>query len=193
MPGHHRLEPTLCSHRRFLLPYLAPVLWNVAIIASLATVAVPSFLQYIRKSRTVEVIEGLHKIDLSGIVPAHQWTVALEGYADHKEHSTEIALPVKGAAPGVWLVVAKSGKHEASCLVIRTDLEVALQRLGEKVRVYVTDARGRSVRGARVTVSNGQQIRARGLTDGRGVYEAPGVGKTPYVVVSSGDRYAIAR
>ena len=62
------------------------------------------------------------------------------------------------------------------------------------MRVYVTDgAKGAPVRGAYVTVSDGRAIRARGLTDARGVFEAPGVGDTPFVVVSAGDRYAIAR
>ena len=74
-----------------------------------------------------------------------------------------------------------------------TDLKVELQRVGDKVRAYVTDADGKPVRGAYVTVSNGRQIRARGVTDGRGVFEAPGIGATPSVVVSKGDRYAIAR
>ena len=141
-----------------------------------------------------KTLEGLHRIDLSGIVPAHEWTVALEGAEDHTEHAADVALPVKGADAGVWLVVAKAGRHEASSLVIRTDLKVVLQQVGRKVRVYVTDSKqGAPVRGAYVTVSDGRSIRARGLTDGRGVFEAPGVGDKPFVVVSAGDRYAIAR
>jgi TolA-binding protein len=140
-----------------------------------------------------KTLEGLHKIDLSGIVPAHEWSVSFKDAGDHAEHAGEVALPVKGEAPGVWLVVAKAGRHEASSLILKTDLKVVLQHLGEKVRVYVTDAAGAPVRGAYVTVSNGSAIRARGLTDGRGIYEAPGVGRSPYVVVSAGDRYAIAR
>ncbi|MDF1700195.1 MAG: alpha-2-macroglobulin family protein, partial [Planctomycetota bacterium] len=141
-----------------------------------------------------KTLEGLHRIDLSGIVPAHQWKTALEGAGDHTEHAAQVALPVKDAKAGVWLVVAKSGRHEASCLVIKTDLKVVLQQVGNKVRVYVTDTnKGAPVRGAYVTVSDGKTIRARGLTDGRGVFEAPGVGGTPFVVVSAGDRYAIAR
>jgi hypothetical protein len=57
----------------------------------------------------------------------------------------------------------------------------------------VTDAAGRGVRGAYVTVSDGTTIKARGLTDGRGAFEAPGVGAKPFVVASEGDRYAVAR
>ena len=41
--------------------------------------------------------------------------------------------------------------------------------------------------------ADGATIRARGSTDGRGVFEAPSVGGTPYVVVSKDDRYGIAR
>ncbi len=140
-----------------------------------------------------KTLVDLHKVDLSGIVPAHQWTVALKDGKDHAAHDADVVLPVKGKAPGVWLVVAKAGDHEASTVVIKTDLRVVLQRVGNKVRVYVTGADGLPVRGAYVTVSDGKSIRARGVTDGRGVFEAPGVGATPSVVVSKGDRYAIAR
>jgi len=77
--------------------------------------------------------------------------------------------------------------------VIRSDIRVVLQRVGRKVRVYVTDAKRGAVRGAYVTVSDGSAIRARGLTDGRGVFDDPGVGAKPFVVVSAGDRYAIGR
>ncbi len=140
-----------------------------------------------------KTLVGLHKVDLSGIVPAHQWKVPLPDGKDHAAHDAQVALPVKGKAPGVWLIVAKAGSHEASTLVIKTDLKVELQRVGNKVRAYVTDGAGAPVRGAYVTVSDGSQIRARGVTDGRGVFEAPGVGTTPSVVVSKGDRYAIAR
>jgi uncharacterized protein YfaS (alpha-2-macroglobulin family)/TolA-binding protein len=140
-----------------------------------------------------KTLEGLHQIDLSGIVPAHQWSTRFADAGDHAEHVGEVALPVEGSEAGVWLVVAKAGRHETSCLVIKTDLQVVLQRLGRKVRVYVTSGAKRApVRGAYVTVSDGKAIRARGLTDGRGVFEAPGVGSSPFVVVSSGDRYAIA-
>ena len=40
---------------------------------------------------------------------------------------------------------------------------------------------------------DGTRIKARGQTDGRGTFEAPGVGSKPFVVVSMEDRYAIAR
>ncbi len=138
-------------------------------------------------------LAGLHDVDLSGIVPAYAWTKTFADGKDHRGHRQEVELPVDAGKPGAWLVVAKAGDHEAKTLVIKTDLVVVLQRVGEKVRVYVTDEGGRNVAGAYVTVSDGTRIRARGITDGRGLFEAPGVGATAAVVVSDGDSYAIAR
>ncbi|MDJ0975331.1 MAG: MG2 domain-containing protein [Planctomycetota bacterium] len=140
-----------------------------------------------------KTLVDLHRVDLSGIVPPYRWQAKLPDSGDHQAHERTLELPVEGSEPGVWLVIAKAGGIEASTLVIRTDLKVVLQRIGQKVRAYVTDATGRPIRGARVTVSNGREIRARGVTDGRGVFEAPGVGADVSVVVSKGERYAIAR
>ena len=187
-------EERLVLEETVLRPLAGPTTFPVRYrnVAEVAFKAYPVDLQVLFAVR--KTLEGLHKIDLSGIVPAHEWTVPLGGAADHAEHAVDVALPIEGAAPGVWLIVAKAGPHEASSLVIRTDLRVVLQNVGEKVRVYVTSVgRGDPVRGAYVTVSDGSTIRARGLTDGRGVFEAPGVGSTPFVVVSAGDRYAIGR
>lgn len=138
-------------------------------------------------------LEGLNRIDLSGIVPAQEWTLSPKDGGDHAWHEASVELPVGKDAPGVFLVVAKAGALEASTVVLKTDLKVALQPVGDKVRVHVTGADEKGVRGAYVTVSDGKTIKARGMTDGRGVFEAPGVGGRPFVVVSLGDRFAIAR
>ena len=82
---------------------------------------------------------------------------------------------------------------ETCTIVVKTDLTVVLQSVGDKVRVHVTDARGKGARGAYVTVSDGAAIKARGLTDARGIFEAPGVGANAFVVASLDDRIAISR
>ena len=102
-------------------------------------------------------------------------------------------MPVGKDVAGVYLVVAKSGDMETSTIVVKTDLNVVIQAVGEKVRVHVTDASGKGVRAAYVTVSDGQTIKARGLTDARGIYEAPGVGANAFVVASLDDRIAIGK
>ncbi len=115
-----------------------------------------------------KTLEGLHDVDLSGIVPVHQWTASFSDGQDHLGHAGSVVVPVEKGTPGAWLVVAKAGDHEAKTLVVKTDLQVVLQRIGEKLRIYVTDGEGQNVKEAYVTVADGQRIRARGLTDGRG-------------------------
>ena len=44
-----------------------------------------------------------------------------------------------------------------------------------------------------ISSADGSRIRARGLTDGRGTFEAPGVGSKAFVVVSKKDRYGVAQ
>ncbi len=136
---------------------------------------------------------ALHQVDLAGILPAHAWKVPTPETGDHRPHDVEVGIPDEAGGPGAWLVVIKSGRHETTALILRSDLEAVLQRVGNKVRVYVTDKAGRPVRGAYVGVSDGGAIRARGLTDGRGVFEAPGVSGQPSAVVSKDDQVAIAK
>ncbi len=138
-------------------------------------------------------LEGLHDVDLSGIVAKDTWALKPPDGRDHRPHQTAVVLPVETGKAGAWLVVAKAGDHEAKALVIKTDLHVEIQHLGDKARVYVTDPAGAAVREAYVVVSDGQRIRARGMTDGRGAFEAPGVGPNALVVVSKDGRYAVAR
>lgn len=140
-----------------------------------------------------KTLEGLHEIDLSGIAPARQWNAPLPPVPGRQAGSARLPLGLAPDAWGAWLVVAKGGDLEASTLVVKTGLSAELQRVGEKVRVHVRDAAGQPVRGAYVAVSDGTRMRARGLTDGRGVFEAPGVGATAFAVASKGDQVALAR
>jgi hypothetical protein len=137
-------------------------------------------------------LDRLNRVDLAGIVPAKEWTLPAGG-APYAWNDLAVDLPVGVGAAGAFLVVAKAGDLEAATMVVKSDLRAAVQRVGEKVRVHVTDAGGKPVRGAYVTVSDGKAIKARGLTDGRGVFEAPGAGVEAAAVASVGDRYALAK
>lgn len=160
-------------------------------LASVELRAYPIDLQVLFAVR--KTLEGLHEIDLSGIAPARQWSAPLPPVPGRQAGSTRLPLGLAPDAWGAWLVVAKGGDLEASTLVVKTGLSAELQRVDEKVRVHVRDASGQPVRGAYVAVSDGERIRARGLTDGRGVFEAPGVGGVAFAVASKGDQVALAR
>jgi putative peptidoglycan lipid II flippase len=85
----------LNSHRRFFLPYFAPVLWNAAIIAALVGFA--------------------SRLDLDGLLFAAAWGALLGGFLQFavqlpavRRLDREIALNVHGG-PGFKEVVAKAG------------------------------------------------------------------------------------
>jgi hypothetical protein len=74
---------------------------------------------------------GLNKIDLAGISPVKEWTLAPKDGQDHGRHQMPVELPVGQDVAGVYLVVAKSGDMETSTIVVKTDLTVVLQAVGE--------------------------------------------------------------
>ena len=184
-----RLDVASTQHVKLGEPLAMPLRYRN--VSKISMKAYPVDLQVLFAIR--KTLEGLHQIDLSGIVPAREWEQALPDANDFREHEATVSIPDVPKGAGVWLLVVKADKLERSALLVRSDLSVELQRLGSKVRVHVTGPEGRGVGGAFVTVSDGAKIRARGLTDGRGAFEAPGVGARAFVVVSKGDRYGVAR
>ena len=136
---------------------------------------------------------GLNKIDLAGIAPVKEWTLSPKDGADHGRHRASVELPVGQDVAERHLVVAKAGDIETSTIVVKTDLTVVLQSVGEKVRVHVTDAKGKGVR-ACVRDRVGRLGHQGARSDRRrGIFEAPGVGAQAFVVASLEDRIAIAK
>jgi len=91
-------------------------------------------------------------------------------------------LPLK--EKGVYLVVLKAGDRDASTIVVVSDLELKVQRVGQKIRAYVSKrSTGIPVAGAFVRIADGRRIKAEGPTDPRGVFEGPNIrGKASIVV-----------
>jgi len=109
-------------------------------------------------------LRSVSSIDLTGIDPVVQLEAKLGG-APYAVHEKAIGLPTRDK--GVYLVAAQGGDKEASTIVIRSDLELEVQRLGNKIRVHVMP-RGET----EVKVSDGRRIVARGKADARGIFEA---------------------
>ncbi len=138
-------------------------------------------------------LSRIHRIDLTGIVPMKEWTTALSGAADDFRWR-ESRIPIETKGKGVSLVVVKSGKFESSAIVIQSNLEIEIQRVGSRVRIYAFDRRTREpMAGVYVKVSDGKTTKANGLTDARGVFEARGVGGTPSVVAEKDGHFALGR
>jgi len=91
---------------------------------------------YFRKHLTHTRIEDL---DLDLIAPELEYEFAIEGAADYLPLEKQIELPVEG--PGVWAVAVSAGKHRATTLVVRSDVDVILKSSRREVFVYAQDMR----------------------------------------------------
>jgi len=139
---------------------------------------------------TRKSLRNAHKVDLTGIDPVHEETLRLATGPSYRTLDREIVLPVK--APGVYLVVCKSGAFDKSVLVSVSELSLRLQRRGPRLRVYLK--RGdRPAEGARVRIASGGRLVASGKTDARGVFEAPVPQNNTAVVVEKDGHYALGR
>ncbi|MCG3136014.1 MAG: Outer membrane protein assembly factor BamD [Planctomycetes bacterium] len=136
-------------------------------------------------------LSAMNRIDLSGIEPVQRVTAAGRG---NPSQWTEdfVEVPVKDR--GVYLVVGRAGGHEASSVLLVSDLELSVQESGGRLRVYATDRRtGKSVPEVYVKVGDGSTIRAQGFTDARGVLDVPAVEGSFSVVAEKDGNVALWR
>ncbi len=137
-------------------------------------------------------LSQVNRIDLSGIRPVEEWTVARRGGEDHRWSDEVVPLPVTDK--GVYLVVARAGDLEASSVVLVSDVQIDVQVVGGAVRVYATDrATGAPLPEVYVKIGDGKSVKAQGFTDARGVFEAPGVGGSFSVVAEKNGDVALWR
>jgi hypothetical protein len=124
-----------------------------------------------------------HEIDLTGVATTHRSSLVFEGGLDFRWHEEEV--PIQSIVEkGVYLVVAKSDGPAATSIVLVTDLDLSVQRVADKVRVYAVDRATREpMKDVFVKVSDGKEITAQGFTDARGVFEGRS-GSGPVMVVA---------
>jgi len=136
-------------------------------------------------------LADVHKVDLTGISPMKVQTVKVDA-RPYVWHDPSIEFPV--AEKGVYLVVFKAGDLDRSTVVIRTELDLKVQRVGDKVRVHAVSMKdGLPVPDVYVTVSDGARIVGRGRTDPRGLFEARGVHGKVFVVAEKEGSFALHR
>lgn len=132
-------------------------------------------------------------VDLGGIAPASTVRREFAGGRDYRWHEEEIPLGLD-APKGVYLVVARSGELSASSLVVVSDLDVTIQRVGPTVRVWAVDRKTHQpVGNVFVKISDGDEIRAQGFTDARGIFETRGLTGAVVVVAEKDGQYALVR
>jgi len=139
---------------------------------------------------------GITQINLAGIRPYHEATVALGDGKDYRDRTRKIPLPLK--EEGAYLVVCRGDDLHTSGLVLVTPLAVEVQEdtSSGRVRTTVKDlAAGRCVTGVHVKVIGSRNPDfVSGSSDLRGVFVADGIKGTSTVIAQAdAGRYAFFR
>jgi hypothetical protein len=141
-------------------------------------------------------LNGIAGIDLAGITPLLEKTVALGDGADYADKSRSIDLPL--TKEGAYLVMIRGGNLYASGIVLLTpiELEVLEEPASGRVRVTIRDARTSELLPKVLVKVNGNEdshfISAE--TDLRGVIVAEGLRGAVTVVARQGNaQYAFHR
>jgi hypothetical protein len=132
-------------------------------------------------------LANVNAIDLTGIPAVATFEKKLAHAPEYERFTRKLELPIE--EQGVYLVVLKAGDRDASSIVVKSDLELKVQRVGRKIRAYVIRrSTGKPVAGALVRIADGRSIKAEGRTDPRGVFEGPNIrGKASTVVEYESD------
>jgi len=139
---------------------------------------------------------GITLINLAGIRPYHEATVALGDGRDYRDRTHRLAMPLK--EEGAYLVVCRGENLHASGLVLVTPLAVEVQedaasgRVRTTVKNVTTDKYVGDVHVKAIGSQN--QDFVSGQTDLRGVFVADGIQGTSTVIAQAGPaRYAFFR
>ena len=136
----------------------------------------------------LQTLTGIRDINLAGIEPHREMTMALGEGKDYRD--LKRILPLELSEEGAYLIVCRGGSQFASGLVLVSSLELEVYRVPRTstVRVTLKDVTNdQYVHGAEVKVIGaGKSQMASGLTDRRGLFVAEGILGTPTVIATVG-------
>jgi alpha-2-macroglobulin len=139
---------------------------------------------------------GITNINLAGIRPHHEASIALGDGKDYRDRTHKLPLPLK--EEGAYLVVCRGDDLHASGLVLVSPLKVEVQEeaVSGRVRTTVKDeAKGQYLRDVHVKVIGSRNDDfVSGATDLRGVFVADGIrGNSTVIAEVEPSRYAFFR
>ncbi len=135
-------------------------------------------------------------INLAGIRPYHELSLALGDGKDYRDREKSVPLPLK--EEGAYLVVCRGDDDYASGLVLVSPLELAVQEdiASGRVRVTAKDAVADSYVSKVLVkvIGSGNSDFVTGETDLRGIFKADAIrGETTVIARRQANRYAFFR
>jgi hypothetical protein len=141
-----------------------------------------------------QALGDLSQVNLAGIRPLNETSVALRGGADYADHTQKLALPV--TKEGAYLVVCRGDDLYASGLLLISPLEIEshFDSATGQVRVFIKDTtHGKYLSDVQVKLlprETAGQVGVVGTTDFRGVFVGRCTAAATIVAQSSGGQYA---
>jgi len=127
--------------------------------------------------RKMHLANGVESLDIALIDPDKSFEFKVPKYAEFQQLESAIDIPLKdifkGAeGSGVAAVTVSSKKHEATTLVVQSDLDLIVKSSRDEVFVFAENMRtGKPWAKAKLLVSNGKQIFAEAETGDDGVFK----------------------
>ncbi len=133
--------------------------------------------------RKMHLARGIEALDIALIDPEKTWTFEVQDYADHKQLTSHIDIPLD--SPGVMAVtVANEPKptesapagitvrpQEATTMVMQSDLDILVKCSRNELFVFAENMRtGKPFSGVKLLVSDGNKVFAEGTTNDDGVF-----------------------
>ena len=113
----------------------------------------------------------INQLDIGLIDPDRQFEFKLPGYEKYKEIRSPVDVGLEKQTPGALAVTVSSKSHEATSLVLQSDLEIIVHASQAEVFVFAQNMRTQKPwPKARVLVSDGRAIIAEGVTNDEGVF-----------------------
>ncbi|MCA9247003.1 MAG: tetratricopeptide repeat protein, partial [Planctomycetales bacterium] len=124
--------------------------------------------------RKMHLAKGIESLDIRLIDPDKTFEFEVPEFEKFKQSICSIPLPMladKGEA-GVLAVTVSSKTHEATTMVVRSDLDILVKSSRDELFVFAENMRtGKAWPGAALLVSDGQKVFAEAVTGDDGVFK----------------------
>jgi uncharacterized protein YfaS (alpha-2-macroglobulin family)/tetratricopeptide (TPR) repeat protein len=120
----------------------------------------------------MHTIAGIERLDVSMIDPDAAFDFAVRSFAKYKPLTSNIPVPLpRDLKAGVAAVTVASPAHEATTLVIQSDLDIVVRASNGETLVFAENMRtGKPWPGVRLLLSDGKSVFAEGKTADDGTY-----------------------
>lgn len=120
--------------------------------------------------RKMHLASGVETLDIALIDADHQFEHAVGSYEPFRRIDQDVSIPMDG--PGVTAVTVASDEHEATTMLVVSDLDVIVKSSRNELFLFAENMRtGRPVDGVSVLVSDGDQVFAEELTGRDGILQ----------------------